>query len=67
MTVDTHPPQLDLDYSIHDFIAGEHRDSLFLYEAIEREMVAIAAEVRGGLALDVACGTGFLTRHLRGT
>ena len=69
MTVETPAPGLDLDYSIHDFIAGERRDSLFLYDAIERVMVNIASEERGGRALDVACGTGKLCMQIeqRGT
>jgi len=37
MTVETRPPQPDFDitYSIHDFEAGTHRDSTYLYRAIE--------------------------------
>jgi len=60
MTVEAPRPTVDLDYSIHDFIAGEHRDSLYLYDAIERAMVRIASPRAGGRALDVACGTGKL-------
>lgn len=59
MTVETKPaPDFDLTYSIDDFHAGTHRDSTYLYEAIERRMVDLATEVRGGRVLDVACGTG---------
>lgn len=54
----TQPPGLDLEYRIDDFIAGTHRDSLYLYRAIEDTMVDLATEVRGGRVLDVACGTG---------
>lgn len=52
------PPGLDLTYSIEDFEAGTHRDSLYLYRAIEDTMLDLATEVRGGRVLDVACGTG---------
>jgi SAM-dependent methyltransferase len=58
MTVETRPPDVDLTYSIHDFEAGTHRDSLYLYRAIEDTMVALASDVPGGRVLDVACGTG---------
>jgi SAM-dependent methyltransferase len=58
MTTEIEKPPVDLTYSIHDFEAGTHRDSLFLYEAIEDEMVRLGAAVPRGRALDVACGTG---------
>jgi SAM-dependent methyltransferase len=62
MTVDTQPsrpqPDFDLTYSIHDFEAGTHRDSHFLYEAIENTMVELSTDIAGGRVLDVACGTG---------
>lgn len=54
----TAPPSLDLDYSIDDFIAGEKRDSLYLYDALESAVLRHATEVPGGRVLDVACGTG---------
>jgi SAM-dependent methyltransferase len=60
MTTETRPPEIDLDYSIHDFHAGEHRDSLYLYRAVEEAMVALGSEVPRGRTLDVACGTGKL-------
>jgi SAM-dependent methyltransferase len=66
MTVDTRPPDVDLTYSIHDFEAGAHRDSQFLYQAIEDTMVDLATEVRGGRVLDVACGTGKLSMRIDG-
>ena len=59
MTVETkQAPEFDLTYSIDDFHAGTHRDSKYLYEAIEHRMVNLACEVSGGRVLDVACGTG---------
>lgn len=58
MTTATEKPGFDLTYSIDDFEAGTHRDSQFLYRAIEDTMVAIATAVPGGRVLDVACGTG---------
>jgi SAM-dependent methyltransferase len=58
MTTETGQPNLDLTYSIEDFEAGTHRDSQYLYRAIEDAMLDLATEVRGGLVLDVACGTG---------
>lgn len=58
MTTELETPPVDLTYSIHDFEAGTHRDSLFLYEAIESAMVRAGSAVPGGRALDVACGTG---------
>jgi SAM-dependent methyltransferase len=54
----TAPPAVDLDYSIEDFIAGERRDSLYLYAALEDAVLAHATEVPNGRVLDVACGTG---------
>ena len=57
MVVET-KPEFDLTYSINDFEAGTHRDSRFLYRAIEDTLVELATEVRGGSVLDVACGTG---------
>nr|AOS95340.1 methyltransferase domain-containing protein [uncultured bacterium] len=54
----TAPPAVDLDYSIEDFIAGERRDSLYLYAALEDAVLRHATEVAGGRVLDVACGTG---------
>jgi SAM-dependent methyltransferase len=57
-TAEAPKPEFDLTYSIDDFHAGTHRDSQFLYDAIERTMVDLATEVRGGRVLDVACGTG---------
>ncbi|MDE3096415.1 MAG: methyltransferase domain-containing protein [Chloroflexota bacterium] len=54
----------DLDYSIDDFIAGERRDSVYLFRALEDAMVALATAhpgghtARPGRVLDVACGTG---------
>lgn len=50
--------EFDLTYSIHDFEAGTHRDSLYLYRVIEDVMVKLATERAGGRVLDVACGTG---------
>jgi SAM-dependent methyltransferase len=60
------PPQreVDLTYSIHDFEAGTHRDSVFLYEAVEDTMVDLASDVTGGRVLDVACGTGKLSMRI---
>ncbi len=58
MTTQTEQPNIDLTYSIEDFEAGTHRDSLYLYRAIEDTIVDLATEVRGGRVLDVACGTG---------
>ncbi|MEX2245900.1 MAG: class I SAM-dependent methyltransferase [Dehalococcoidia bacterium] len=58
MTAVTSPPGVDLDYSIDDFHAGEHRDSQYLYGAVEDTVLELATEVRGGRVLDVACGTG---------
>lgn len=62
MTVETQrqtpKPDFDLTYSIDDFEAGTHRDSHYLYRAIENTMLDLATEVRGGRVLDVACGTG---------
>jgi SAM-dependent methyltransferase len=58
MTIGTDQPNLDLTYSIEDFEAGTHRDSQYLYRAIEDTVVDLATEVRGGRVLDVACGTG---------
>jgi SAM-dependent methyltransferase len=31
------------------------------------QLVSIVGDLPGGLTLDLACGTGFLTRHLRGS
>jgi SAM-dependent methyltransferase len=62
MTTDTPtaPPEtaFDLSYSIEDFLAGTTRDSVWIYQAIEDTMVALATQVPGGRVLDVACGTG---------
>jgi len=58
MTTETHQPDFDLTYSIEDFEAGTHRDSQYLYRAIEDAVVDLATEVPGGRVLDVACGTG---------
>ncbi len=58
MTTGTEQPDIDLTYSIEDFHAGTHRDSTYLYRAIEDTVVDLATEVRGGKVLDVACGTG---------
>lgn len=58
MTTATEPPNLDLTYSIEDFEAGTHRDSVFLYRAIEDSMLELATELPNGRVLDVACGTG---------
>jgi SAM-dependent methyltransferase len=58
MTTTMPKPEFDLDYAITDFIAGTTRDSIYIYQAIEDTMVDLAAEVPGGLVLDVACGTG---------
>ena len=58
MTIETQKQDFDLTYSIDDFHAGTHRDSQFLYRAIEGAMADLATEVRGGRVLDVACGTG---------
>lgn len=58
MTTNTEQPGLDLTYSIEDFEAGTHRDSIYLYRAIEDTMLDLATEVHGGKVLDVACGTG---------
>jgi SAM-dependent methyltransferase len=52
------PPDFDLTYSIEDFEAGVHRDSQYLYRAVEDTMLDLATEVPGGRVLDVACGTG---------
>jgi SAM-dependent methyltransferase len=52
------PPVLDLDYKIDDFIAGERRDSTYLYAALEDAMLALATPRPGARVLDVACGTG---------
>lgn len=57
-------PDFDLTYSIDDFHAGTHRDSKYLYEAIERRMVNLACEIPGGRVLDVACGTGRVAMHI---
>ena len=51
-------PDFDLTYSIDDFEAGTHRDSQYLYQAIEDAVVDLATETPGGIVLDVACGTG---------
>jgi len=66
MTTATTPetPAFDLTYSIDDFEAGTHRDSHYLYAAIEDTMVRIATEVRGGRVLDVACGTGRVANRI---
>lgn len=58
MSVQTEQPDIDLTYSIEDFEAGTHRDSQYLYRAIEDTMLDLASEMRGGRVLDVACGTG---------
>lgn len=58
MTVDTRKPEVDLSYSIEDFVPGPHRDSRFLYAALEDTIVDLACEGPGGRVLDVACGTG---------
>ncbi len=58
MTVETNKPDFDLTYSIDDFHAGKHRDSEYLYRAVEETMVDLASDVRGQRVLDVACGTG---------
>jgi SAM-dependent methyltransferase len=64
VTIETRPPEFDLTYSIHDFEAGTHRDSQYLYQAIEDTMVDLATEVRSGRVLDVACGTGKLSMRI---
>src|SRR5438046_9292650 len=51
-------PDFDLTYSIDDFEAGTHRDSQYLYRAIEDAVVDLATEAPGSTVLDVACGTG---------
>ena len=58
MTTETQLPEFDLTYSIDDFTPGTHRDSVYIFKAIEDAMVDLATEVRGGRVLDVACGTG---------
>jgi SAM-dependent methyltransferase len=58
MTTETQRPEFDLTYSIDDFTPGTHRDSTYIFRAIEDTMVDVATEVRGGRVLDVACGTG---------
>ncbi len=58
MVVETQKPEFDLTYSINDFEAGTHRDSQYLYRAIEDTMLRLATEVPRGRVLDVACGTG---------
>jgi SAM-dependent methyltransferase len=58
VTVDTRPPDVDLDYSIDDFTPSNDRDSQYLYRAIEDTMLDLATEVSGGRVLDMACGTG---------
>jgi SAM-dependent methyltransferase len=64
MTTETRPPEFDLTYSINDFEAGIHRDSHYLYQAIEDTMVEIATETARGRVLDVACGTGKLSMRI---
>jgi SAM-dependent methyltransferase len=58
VTTSTERPAVDLTYSIDDFEAGTHRDSQYLYRAIEQAMVKLATEIHGARVLDVACGTG---------
>jgi len=58
MTTETQRPAIDLSYSIEDFVAGAHRDSQYLYAALEDTMVALATETPGARVLDVASGTG---------
>ena len=64
MATTTPHPAPDLDYSIADFVAGERRDSVYLFRALEDAMVALATAhpgghtARPGRVLDVACGTG---------
>ncbi len=57
-------PSYDLDYSIHDFEGSPHRDNRFLTRRTEEALVEEAA-VRGGRALDVACGVGHLAARIR--
>ncbi len=52
------PPEVDLSYSVEDFSAGAHRDSLFFHERIESAMADLATEGRPARVLDVACGLG---------
>jgi SAM-dependent methyltransferase len=58
VTTETQHPNFDLTYSIEDFEAGTHRDSQYLYRAIEDTMLDLATELPAGRVLDVACGTG---------
>ncbi len=58
MTTEAQTAAPDLSYSIEDFEAGIHRDSQYLYGAIEDTALTLATEVPGGRVLDVACGTG---------
>jgi SAM-dependent methyltransferase len=58
MTVEAQKPEIDLTYSIDDFHAGKHRDSEYLYRAVEETMVSLATEAPSARVLDVACGTG---------
>jgi SAM-dependent methyltransferase len=66
MTVETQKPEFDITYSIDDFHAGTHRDSEYLYRAIENTMVDLATDVSGGRVLDVACGTGRVAMRIAG-
>ncbi|HXF51744.1 MAG TPA: class I SAM-dependent methyltransferase [Dehalococcoidia bacterium] len=52
------PPAVDLDYSVEEFHAGEHRDSVFFHQRIEDAVVELATRPRAGRVLDVACGLG---------
>ena len=51
-------PDFDLTYSIDDFEAGTHRDSQYLYCAIEDAVVDLATETPGGTVLDPMAGSG---------
>jgi SAM-dependent methyltransferase len=52
-------PAFDLAYSLHDFSAGDGRDSEFLHRRLDEAMVR-EGSVRSGRVLDVACGAGKL-------
>jgi SAM-dependent methyltransferase len=55
--------RFDLSYSLEGFDEGAHRDSQYLYRAIEDTMVDLGSE-SGGRVLDVACGTGKLATRI---
>jgi ubiquinone/menaquinone biosynthesis C-methylase UbiE len=61
---DRRAPEYDDWYLGTGLYAGDERPG-FVEE--RREVEAILAGLHPATTLDVACGTGFLTRHLRGT